>query len=209
MDGAQASIKLESGFPFAGDVKITTNCNQQFDLALRIPGWTSGAYKCSAQGNEKDGYLYLQVPSGSMVIELQFPMEAKFVYAHPHTRKDQVAIVRGPLVYCAESDDNNFELETTYVSSSDAISESLQTNLAGIKDVPVLETRCKVKHGFEDQDAELYSTKPPSWEDGHKVKLIPYFLRDNRGGAGGMRVWLGRLSSLEMLSKDEDIRGKL
>ncbi len=193
MDGAQASIKLESGFPFAGDVKLTTNCDKQFDMALRIPGWAGGSYKSSVQGSEKDGYLYLQVPSGSTVIELQFSMEAQFVYAHPHIRKDQVAIIRGPLVYCAESDDNDFELETTYVSTSDPISESMQTELAGFKNVPVLEIQCKVKQGFKEQDAELYSTKPPSWEDGHKVKLIPYFLRDNRGGAGGMRVWLGRL----------------
>ena len=195
VDGSQASIKLESGFPFAGDVKILTQCEKEFEMALRIPTWTHGKYKSSVEGREELKYLYVQVPAGSSEINLDFPMSPQFIYAHPRTRKDEVAIVRGPLVYCAESPDNEFELEATYISDSASISESIQQELAGFENVPVLEVPCKIKEGFDDLDADLYSTIKPSWKNGRKVKLIPYFLRGNRGGSGAMRVWLGSMAS--------------
>ena len=192
ISGADASIKVESGFPFSGNIKISTSFEKSFELALRIPGWSRGNYKASAEGREKDGYLYVKVPSGSFEMDLDFPMEPRFMYAHPRTRKDEVAIVRGPLVYCAESPDNDFDLEAAYVSDQSKISESVQSELASVRDVPVLEVPCKVKKGLDDWSAELYSTQPPQWEDGHTLKFVPYFLRGNRGGSGAMRVWMGR-----------------
>lgn len=194
IEGAKTFIRLESGFPYAGNVKVSTESEKPFELALRIPGWSSKKYTSSIEGQEKDGYLYIQVPSGSSEITLHYPMETRFMFAHPQTRKDEVAIVRGPLVYCAESVDNAFDLEATYISDRASISESSEPEIAGFKDVPVLEIPCKVKKSTQDLDAGLYSTKPPEIEDGQKLKLIPYFVRDNRGGDGAMRVWLGRLS---------------
>lgn len=196
IDGSTVSIELTSGFPYAGDVNMRTTSEKPFELALRIPGWARGKYTSSMEGREEAGYLYIQVPAGSSELKLDFNIESQFIFAHPRTRKDEVAIVRGPLVYCAESVDNELDLEATYISPSAQITESVRPELASYSDVPVLEVPCKVKKDWSRGDAQaggegLYSSQPPTYEEGPKVTLVPYFLRNNRGGDGAMRVWLG------------------
>lgn len=191
IDGADATIKIESGFPYAGNVKVTTQCDKSFELALRIPGWTNGKYNLSTEWKEKDGYLYIPIQAGSSQIDLDFHMESRFIFAHPSTRKDEISIVRGPLVYCAESVDNDFDLDATYISETASIKEVVRPELAGFKGVPVLEVPCRIKKSTAEFENGLYSSRPPALEDGHKAVLIPYFARDNRGGDGAMRVWLG------------------
>lgn len=170
---------------------MSVQCARPLKLALRVPGWARQSYSSTKQGAESDGYLWLEIEE-SMSFDLKFPMKPHFVFAHPHTRKDQLAVVQGPLVYCAESVDNDFELEATFIEQSTAILERQKTDVAGVKDVPLLEVDCVVKEGFGDHTSALYSPAPTSWKQGMRLKLIPYFLRENRGGAGGMRVWFGR-----------------
>ena len=197
---SEVTVKVEGNVPWEGSVKISTQSKRSrpFTLALRIPEWARDGYSCSLQGKEENGYVYVFVESDS-TIQLELPMSPKVVHAHPRTRKDDIAIVRGPLVYCAEGCDNDFELETTYVIPSKAtVTEASRTEIAGIKSVPVLEIEGHVKAGWNDDGSkDLYSQSTAGWEeDVKKVKLIPYFLRENRGGNGSMRVWLHALRPL-------------
>lgn len=134
------------------------------------------------------------------VIQLELPMQPMAVFAHPKARKDQVAFIRGPFVYCAESVDNDaFSLEAAFVSPKAEIREKKATgsDVASIKDVPILVLDCDIQRGFGQVDegypTSLYTATPPEWDRGtRQLTLIPYFLRENRGGDGAMRVWFGR-----------------
>ncbi len=195
--GEMVTLSMDSGLPWEGSVKITVKSRVPIKLAVRIPFWGADRYQSSTKGDIKDGYLYISIAGdSSQPIEFNFPTEPRFVYAHAATRKDEVAITRGPLVYCAESPDNEFNLEATYALSEKGIREVDMIDIGGVNNVPVLEVRSKVRIELERENP-LYTFKPPQWDsEEKKVALIPYFLRMNRGGNGAMRVWLKELWSL-------------
>ena len=199
MNGEDVTIDMESCIPWAENVKIKTQNKNPLRLALRIPDWAGNDYKSSANGDVSDGYLYLDLPS-STTIELRFPKRPKFVYPHPLTRKDEIAIARGPLVYCAENPDNDFSLDAAYVSPSSQIREVGTMAIEGVKDVPILEVDALVRTVVGGAGKELYSMEAPEYQEEVKsLRLIPYFLRENRGGNGEMRVWLRKLNGQPML----------
>ena len=87
-------------------------------FGLRIPGWSLGSYTLTvngkpAVGSLEDGFVYLVVNAGdTLEIALELDMSVKFVRANSRVRSDagQVAVMRGPLVYCAEQVDNPGDL---------------------------------------------------------------------------------------------------
>lgn len=185
VDGHRVQVTMETLLPWEGTVRISVDCQKDVELAIRIPDWAATGYTTSAKGHVREGYFYVSVVSSSE-IRFSFPTQPKMVYAHPSTRKDEVAVTRGPLVYCAESPDNNFDLETTYVDVT-SLREVGELDIDGWKGVPMLELDARVKSKIDDT---LYS-----WDDSgltaerKTLKLIPFFLRMNRGGSGAMRVW--------------------
>ncbi len=197
LSGNPVTVTMETDLPWSGSVKLTVQSSSPPTLAIRVPAWAGKTYKSSVQGQVKDGYLYAEVVGGSSpsVIELHFPTTPRFIYAHPSTRKDEVAVMRGPLVYCAEGVDNDFNLEYTAVRATE-IKETGMAEVAGVKDVPILELTGKVKSEEGWGEEVLYREKKVEWEEEErKVKMLPYFLRMNRGGNGAMRVWLKELGS--------------
>ena len=198
LNGKDVSLKMETNVPWEGSVKITVDTQTKIELAIRIPSWAADDYKSSEKGEVKDGYLYIPIgpSSSSTVIDLYLPTAPKFVYAHPKTRKNEVAITRGPLVYCAESPDNEFDLENTFVHAKD-IKEVRKIDIAGVKDVPILEVRAKVKTA-PARNEPLYNARGTNLDPEEKpVILLPFFLRMHRGGSGAMRVWLSELPSID------------
>ena len=187
-------VKMETNLPWEGNVVLTVQSHNPLELAVRISSWAAKGYTSSLQGELRNGYLYLSTTSSAR-IDLHLPTEPRFMYAHPNTKKDEVAVMRGPLVYCAESPDNDFNLENTYVKTKN-IKEIGKASIAGVKGVPMLELQGKVKKMVSNPETALYSTEEPGWEPEEKrVTLLPFFLRMNRGGNGAMRVWLKELTS--------------
>ena len=83
-------------------------------MSLRVPGWCDGA-SLSLNGEagrtptEDRGYLRIErewQPGDSLTLDL--PMQVQTLSAHPRVAADvgRVAVLRGPLVYCAEDVDN-------------------------------------------------------------------------------------------------------
>lgn len=182
---------MQTDFPWKGTVTIAVQTSTPMVLAVRIPSWAAKSFTSSARGDVRNGYLYIEISSYT-TLTLELPMTPRLVYAHPALRKDEVAVMRGPLVYCAEGVDNNFDLERTYIQTSH-VDEVREMEIAGVQNVPLLQVRGKLRSntGFGDNGEELYGEGRPDWEDGERlVLLVPYFLRMNRGGNGGMRVWL-------------------
>lgn len=139
----------------------------------------------------RDGYLHLP-PVTDSVVELNFPLEPRKVYANPLTGKDEVAVMMGPLVYCIEDVDNE-SVDVDYVALTDgAVAKGTPKSIATVEDVIPLHTPGKTL--VNSQWSTLYGSSPWKWsEETRDLVLVPYFLRMNRGGSGGMRVWNRRV----------------
>ena len=91
---------------------------------------------------------------------LTLPMMPRRVYAHSAVRADvgRVAIMRGPVVYCAESADNGANLHLLALPRSATLIQAWDENLFGgawrIKAMGL-------KRNTNDADAPLYTETPP------------------------------------------------
>ena len=183
--GTDTVVSQTTNLPWSGEVQIGVQGN--VSLALRIPSWSRN-FECSHTGELKNGYLHLPAEQDAD-ITLKFSVEPRKVYANPRTGKNEVCLVRGPLVYCIEDVDNDVDADRVFLSSTDTPKDGGPTEIAGVEGVvPVLMKGQEVHDWPREQ---LYRTEP--WEFGavKELTFVPYFLRANRGGNGGMRVWSG------------------
>lgn len=181
-------VSQETRMPWSGDVHITVKGSM--GLALRIPTWADG-YTSSVEGHIKAGYLYIP-ESRNLDVKLTFRLKSRRVYPNPATRKDEICIMRGPLVYCIEDVDNDVDIDNVGLVD-ESISDGPPMDIAGVSGViPVKAIGRELLHG----QGCLYGSHP--WKYGERKSLlyVPYFLRANRGGKGGMTVWARRLNPI-------------
>jgi hypothetical protein len=183
-------LKLETGLPWRGSVRIEVNPpkKQEFSLHIRIPSWASGL---AAQLNGKtlapptaetntaqtaSGYNprasrfwpIKRTWSSGDVVEIEFGMDILLRRAHPKVKghKGKAAISLGPVVYCLESVDNpDVDIFTVQIAP-DSLREHFSPNLLG---------------GTTMIEAKSI--------EGIPLTLIPYHLWGNRG-ASQMTVWV-------------------
>ncbi|PJM78965.1 glycoside hydrolase family 127 protein [Bifidobacterium scaligerum] len=199
------SVEQRSDFPWSGHVEYTVGLPTSAALSsvrfgLRIPGWSLGSYALTVNGKPaaaevEDGFVYLVVNAGdTLEIALDLDMSVKFVRANSRVRSDagQVAVMRGPLVYCAEQADNpgdlwNYRLADG-VRAADAKTEFKSDLLGGVETIAL----SAVHMGEDAEDAPLYAPADdePATEPA-TLTLVPYYSWANRE-VGQMRVWLRR-----------------
>lgn len=178
------------------DGKVTVKTSSKINLALRIPGWCNGKYNVNSTSDIStkliDGYLYVEMPEGVSEITLEFNLEPKFVVADHRVTEDlgRIAVVRGPIVYCAEEKDNGTELASLYVDTDKEIAVK-DSDEFGIP-VKVLEVQgYKILPSDEGESyiSPLYKKYEGTKKESKTIRLIPYRLWANRG-EGEMRVYL-------------------
>lgn len=195
-DGSKISFVQETNYPWDGDIKLTLRetTSKPYSIFFRIPGWTDNA-RLLINGKVSDVKLtsgqYAEVnrkwKKGDKV-ELILPMEAKLVEANPlvEETRNQVAVKRGPVVYCLESVDmpqqNIFDV---FMPSN--ISLKPQTLKIDGADVMSLEGEAKLVEN-KDWKNVLYREVSDQNKTA-KVRLVPYFAWGNRGHSE-MSVWL-------------------
>ena len=107
------------------------------------------------------------------------------IYANPLVRENagRVALMRGPLVYCLEQEDNGAQLQTIRIPKDAALSafETADPVLGSYTAVSVSGLRLI-------PDGSLYSERPAKAES-VPLHAIPYYLWGNRS-EGEMRVWI-------------------
>ncbi|KEF55775.1 uncharacterized protein A1O9_08526 [Exophiala aquamarina CBS 119918] len=175
-------VSQTTGMPWSGQVNITVKGTT--GLCLRIPGWAQH-YTCSLEAREERGYLYIE-PAPNIDLKLTFTMQARKVYTNPKTNKDEVCIMRGPLVYCIEDVDNDVDVDNILLLD-EPLSDIEPQQIAGVDSV--VQIRAVGKEILDDKPS-LYRFEP--WKHSSEKKCltyVPFFLRANRGGKGGMRVW--------------------
>jgi DUF1680 family protein len=108
-------LAVRTGYPLSGtvEIEIETPADREWTLSLRVPAWSRGqtvTVNGEAFAGTRDDRGYLRITrawaAGDLVV-YTMPMPPRFTVAHPAVDAvhGMVAIERGPLVYCFESQD--------------------------------------------------------------------------------------------------------
>lgn len=167
-DDGTKSARLSTDFPSHGTLRLAVKGVAK--VAVRIPYYAK-TFTANAPYETRDGYAYFDV-EGSLALEIDLNLAPRFVYANTkvYDTVGRAAVMYGPVVYCAESADN----ETVEAFMADAGTPAQIS--APVFGVPGLTLSGKK---LELSDA-LYSETPPR-EIPFTLKLIPYFAFANRG----------------------------
>jgi DUF1680 family protein len=197
-DGSDLKLTQQTRYPWDGNIKISFEQvpEKEFSVFLRIPGWCENA-EILINGIKSDSSpvpgQYTQIMrkwTAGDTVELIIPMPAKLIEAHPlvEETRNQVAVKRGPVVYCLESVDI-----TEAKSIFDIVIPS------GIKLIPVIikiknsEILCLEGEGLLTDNSGwegiLYRELPADSPLPLNIRLIPYYAWGNRGPSE-MTVWM-------------------
>lgn len=196
-DGAVIALEQQTNYPWDGNIAITLRQvpAKATAIYLRIPGWCTNAAlnvngKKETRTLQPGTYVKLdrQWKKGDK-IQLNLDMPATLIEANPlvEETRNQVAVKRGPVVYCVESVDLQ-----KGVNIADLIipaSIQLQPKMIKIDNGAVLALEGQAKHL---QKADWQNTLYKKVNTGAvpvKVRWIPYYAWANRGKAD-MSVWL-------------------
>ncbi|MGD8238192.1 MAG: glycoside hydrolase family 127 protein [Armatimonadota bacterium] len=195
--GESIALEQKTDYPWDGKIAITVReaPGRSFAIRLRVPGWATSA-AITVNGDAADvpaepgAYAAIERPwSAGDVIELDLPMPARLVQAHPQAEqlRNQVAVTRGPVLYCLESPDlpDGADLSNVYIPSDIALEPVAADDLPfGIR---MLEGTGLYRREPAWGDA-LYRTLPASPMEPIRLRMLPYFAWANRGPSA-MAVW--------------------
>lgn len=197
-DGSKIAMMQKTNYPWDGKIKIIVNVteNRRFSVMLRIPGWASEASlevngRCITNDAKPGGYAVIdRVWSANDTIELDLPMPVRLVQANPLVEelRNQVAAMRGPIVYCLESVDIPEDVAITQVTIPRAIELRPRHDSVLLGGITLLEGKAEA---FESDDwsGKLYQEIKPQEPQQIDIELIPYYAWDNRGECD-MTVWM-------------------
>jgi DUF1680 family protein len=198
LNGEEIEIEQQTNYPWDGKItlKIVKAPKDLQNFFLRIPGWSQNASVSvnNAKSNEKivsGTYLKLnQKWKKGDVIELNLPMPVELMEANPLVEevKNQIAVKRGPLVYCLESD--QLPAKTSVNDIALNVNSKFTTNNFTLnnRNLVSIDAEAVIKSD-NSWNKTLY--KPLNSKDATavQVKLIPYFAWGNKG-KGEMTVWM-------------------
>lgn len=191
------TIKQATRYPWSGEVKISLGpaSPTTFNLMVRIPEWCRGAtLKVNGQTvsdiQKVRGYAQIERTwKQGDVVELSMPMPVDTVKAHPLVEADagKVAIMRGPLVYCLESADNDRQVRRIAIPAQPEFNSEYRPHL--LNGVVAITGNARLMNAPVWEDA-LYATARdlPDTEP-TRVTAIPYYANANRGPVN-LTVWL-------------------
>lgn len=197
-------LREQTGYPWNGDIRIeiVSNSAGEFDLKIRIPGWVRNQvvpsdlysysdsinlnYRIFVNGKSVEskldaGYFIISKKweKGDNV-DIHFDMKPRIVKANSMVAADcgRVAVECGPIVYCAEWADNDFDIFHFILNKNTKFALNYQSGLLGGVNV------ITAKGDFLNiiADGSVVSDKK-------EIKLIPYYSWCHRG-PGKMIVWM-------------------
>ncbi|HEY6505343.1 MAG TPA: glycoside hydrolase family 127 protein [Chitinophagaceae bacterium] len=195
-DGSAIALRQEANYPWDGNVNIviTDAPAKQFSVNLRIPGWCKKAVlKINGKSAEAvlSGGQYKTIQRNwkkGDKIELILDMPAVLIESNPMVEetRNQVAVKKGPVVYCLESADLPGQSIFNVMVASSIKFQPVPMKIDN-GNLVALTGEAKMLQG-NSWGKTLYkevsrTTKPV------KIKLIPYYAWANRGKTD-MTVWM-------------------
>jgi len=191
-------LRQTTQYPWNGRVTIQIEeaPQQEFALMLRIPSW---AEDTSVRINGKPidqkprplHYLELRRRWSAMdKVELDLQMDVRLIEAHPlvEENRNQVAVMRGPLVYCLESADLPEPTKLSQVRLPLTNAWNARYDLGLLGGITTLQTTAVAIAEAKQKD-RLYRELLPDLPRQLPLTLIPYYGWANRG-VGEMTVWI-------------------
>jgi DUF1680 family protein len=185
--GSPVVIEQQTRYPFDGAVRITVNStlDREVIVAVRWPGWVGPIEDGPIV--DADGYIRTAAdPNVPHTFDMRIPMNARRVYADPRVKESagRVAIMRGPIVYAAESLDNDRPVHAMVLTPDAPLSVVASGGPRG-GPPPIMSQALVAKNS--DPSGDLYRPGPDL--ERAVLELRPYFTWTNRGPSE-LAVWL-------------------
>ncbi len=196
LNGKPFIVSQKTGYPFDGRVELVVNAVGKKSLEtinLRIPEWcTKATVTVNGEAQQVDikpnTYVELnRLWKKGDVIVLDMDMRARLIESHPlvEESRNQVAIKRGPIVYCLEQQDVDANIDNVVIPA-DIKLVPVEMVIDGSKMV-ALEGTAKLMDDTSWKNT-LYREVGKS-DKSVKIRLIPHYAYGNRG-MQDMTVWM-------------------
>lgn len=187
--GGDVVLRVATAYPRDGHVEVTVeeSPSDPWTLSLRVPSWAGGATVTDAGTTSavEPGYTTIaRVFAPGDVVLLELPMAPRWTFADPRVDavRGQVAVERGPVVYCLESLDLGADVDGVQVDVS-------APPMDRDGDVLVHATTLELEDPHWPFGQEPGAGAVSGRVDRGLVPLVPYHHWANRGPST-MRVWM-------------------
>ncbi len=193
--GREMTLTQHTDYPWGESAEIEVGVDDELDTALhvRVPEWCANPELTvngdAVESDRADGYLTVERSwEDGDTLELAFELPVKRMAAHPDLPDDadQLALQRGPLVYCVEETDLGEAPSRLRVDPEASVDVRNDEDLLGGVVTLAGEARAATADGW---DGELYREWKGTDERTTAFTAVPYYGWDNRE-EGRMRVWL-------------------
>ena len=186
-------VEQTTDYPWDGHITLTIKKAKTLkSIRMHIPGWSTGVQlRLNGQPILAEDLRQPRKWKKGDVVELELPMKPRLMEANPlvEEAKNQIAVMRGPIVYCLEGQD----IQGGYRINDIAIPTDVQFKETKITieghEMVVLEAEVPVTGQGSWGKDELYRELRPVKNKKTKIRLIPYYAWDNRG-IDDMSLWL-------------------
>ncbi|MDT0442704.1 glycoside hydrolase family 127 protein [Streptomyces johnsoniae] len=205
----RAAVEVATDYPWNGRVRVTVTEAPDADwtLTLRVPAWSSGAWRATAAGEpveadaEREGWLRIRRRwRAGDTVDLDLDLAPRLTA--PPSRADAlrgcVAIERGPLVYCIEGADHpeGTALDDLRIDQARPLREAEAPGLLG--GIVTVHATGAAAPPADTGDWWPYgpAAVAPAEAAGERAEFtaVPYHLWGHRTHAS-MRVWLPALGA--------------
>ncbi len=203
LEKGKVKIVQQTGYPFDEIIHFTIDsvaANQTFTLRLRVPTWTGSQFVPGAlyyyidknqtnpevwlngkkiSASMKNGFLSIPKKwNAGDKVRLRLPMPLHFTQAinKVEANRERICVTHGPLVYCAEADDNPFPVRQAYLEALPVKHNIKRANEGLMSGIDFITFPAKAV-GDDGQTATVTMT------------LLPYYAWNNRSDSA-MIVWI-------------------
>ena len=186
-------IEQQTNYPWDGHITLNVKKAKSLkSIRMHIPGWsTDMTLKLNGKSILAEDLCQPRKWKKGDVIELNLPMNTRLIEANPlvEEAKNQIAVMRGPIVYCLEGED----IEGGHRINDIAIPADIQfterpVTIAG-HEMVALEGDAILVNSDSWNNDQLYRDLRPASKQTVRIRLIPYYAWDNRG-IQDMSLWL-------------------
>lgn len=193
-NGQEVTVKQTTRYPWEGHIAINIEpaTRKEFTVKVRIPGWAQsaenpyGLYRSEVKSkvvikvNGKQtafkinrGYVDItRIWAKGDIIELNLPMEPRFVYANEKVAnlKGMAVVAAGPIVYGLEELDNS-ELNSYNIDINSPVSLSFKNDV--LNGVNIIKGKAFTKNGVKVD-----------------FTAVPFYAINNRMPGNACKVWM-------------------